>query len=319
MTTQTNQLHVVLGTGPLGCAVMQDLLRRGHIVRMVNRSGRRGDIPAEVAVVAADLYRPEDAREVTRGATSVYQCAQPEYTEWPEKFPPLQRAIVEGVAANGARLIVAENLYMYGQVSDRPMTEDLPNAARTRKGRVRAQMSEELLAAHREGKLKVAIARASDFYGPGALASSPFGERVVYPAMRGKAMQTLGPLDVPHTYTYIGDFGRTLAELGAREDALGQIWHVPNDRPSITNRELGTLFAEALGVTPKFSPATKSMMLLAGLFVPSIREMWEMFYEFEKPFVVDSGKAERLLGLKPTPVKQAVAETVAWFKAHPRK
>ena len=319
MNTPTNQRHVVLGTGPLGCAVMQDLIRRGHTVRMVNRSGKRGEIPAQVEVVAADLYQPAAVREVTRSATSVYQCAQPEYTEWPEKFPPLQRAIVEGVAANGARLIVAENLYMYGEVADRPMTEDLPNAARTRKGRVRAQMSEELLSAHREGKLKVAIARASDFYGPGALASSPFGDRVIFPAMRGKAMQTLGPLDVPHTYTYIGDFGRTLAELGSREDTLGQIWHVPNDRPAITNRELGTLFAEALGFAPKFNPATKPMMLLAGLFIPPIREMWEMFYEFEKPFVVDSGKAERLLGLKPTPVKQAVAETVAWFKAHPHK
>lgn len=318
MITHTNQLHVVLGTGPLAVSVMRDLLKRGHAVRMVNRSGRRGEIPPEVEVVAADLYQAEAVREVTNGAVSVYQCAQPEYTEWAQKFPALQRAIVEGVAANGAKLIVAENLYMYGEVTDRPMTEDLPNAARTRKGRIRAQMSEALLAAHKAGKLRVAIARASDFFGPGALEQSPFGDRVVYSAMAGKAMQTLGPLDVPHTFTYIGDFGRTLAELGCREDALGQIWHVPNDRPTITSRELGTLFAEAIGGPAKFSPATKPMMILAGLFVPPIREMWEMVYEFEKPFVVDSKKAESKLGLKPTPIREAVAETVAWFKTHPK-
>lgn len=315
MTSNTN-LHVVFGAGPLGRAVVADLLRRGRDVRVVTRSGRRGSLPAAVDVVAADLNDAAAVARVTQDAHAAYQCAQPEYTEW-EKFPTLQRAIIDGVAVSGARLIVAENLYMYGAVSDKPMTEDLPHRAHTKKGRIRARMNEELMQAHRDGRIRAAAVRGSDFFGPGALEQSPFGDRVVYPALAGKAMQTIGKLDVPHTYTYVGDFGRALAEAGHRDDALGENWHAPNDRPNITNRELGTLFAEAIGVPPKFSPVNRAMLILAGVFVPVIREMWEMAYEFEQPFVVDSGKITARLGVHPTPIRQAVAETVAWFRANP--
>src|SRR5690349_12487401 len=106
--------HVIFGTGPLAQSVMNALLGKKDVqITMVNRSGNRGDIPQTVEILASDAYDAKQVQAVTKGAAVVYQCAQPAYTEWPTKFPPLQTAILEGTAANGAKLIVGENLYMY--------------------------------------------------------------------------------------------------------------------------------------------------------------------------------------------------------------
>jgi nucleoside-diphosphate-sugar epimerase len=304
------ELHVVFGTGPLGTAVMRELVRRGKRVRMVNRSGR-ADVTDGVEVVGGDAYRPEVTREVCRAAAVVYQCAQPQYHEWPEKFPPLQDSILEGAAGAGARLVVAENLYMYGEV-DGPIHEDLSYAARTRKGKTRAAMAEAVLAAHRSGRVRAAIGRGSDFFGPGAL-DSAMGDRAFLPALVGKPASLAGNIDLPHTYTFIEDFGKALVILGERDEALGQAWHVPNDE-TLTTRQFMTMAFEEIGQPPKMSSMGKLMMRLGGLFIPAARETVEMMYEFEKPFVVDSTRFERTFGVRATPLRDAIRETVAWYR-----
>jgi len=115
--------HVVLGTGAIGRAVAEELVKRGESVRMVNRSGKLDEIPAGVEVKAADLYDQAQVQEVTRGAKVVYQCSQPEYTEWVEKFPALQKSILDGLTGSGAKLVMVENLYMYGDTQGTPLTE----------------------------------------------------------------------------------------------------------------------------------------------------------------------------------------------------
>ncbi len=308
----TNDLHVVLGTGPLGIATAQALLARGRQVRLVNRSGT-ADAPAGAVVERADLYDPAAVSAVAAGAAAVYQCAQPGYAEWVEKFPPLQSAIVEGVARSGAKLIVAENLYMYGPVAG-PIHEDLPMNPSTRKGRVRAAMAEQVAEAHRSGKLRTAAARGSDFYGPGVLGST-LGERVFEPALRGKAAQATGRIDLPHSYTYIGDFGAAMAMLGERDEALGRHWHVPTAAPLTQRALIGMIYAE-LGLPPKVVGVGRVMLSLAGLFIPEARETVEMLYEFEHPFAVDSSRFEAACGLRPTPLAEGIARTVAWYRAH---
>jgi len=308
-----SQVHVVFGTGPLGRSVMQELLARGRTVRMISRSGTMAETPAGVEVIAGDLYDPTFVGRVAQGASAAYQCAQPHYHEWPQEFPPLQAAILEGLTGTSTRLVLAENLYAYGDTHGRPLTEDLPFAAQTRKGKVRAAMSQAALAAHQAGKVQVAIGRGSDFFGPWATDSS-HGDRVFHPALAGKAASFAGSLDVPHTATYIGDFARALAVLGEREEALGKAWHVPNDRPTITQREFAALLFELLGTEARVSSVSKGMMRMAGLFIPGARETVEMMYEFEKPFVVDSTRFESTFGLRATPLTQAIETTLAWYR-----
>lgn len=312
-----SNIHVIFGTGPVGRAVMQELVSHGQSVRMVNRRGEMPDVPPGVEVRAGDAYQREVVRELTRDATIVYQCAQPAYTQWAEKFPTLQAAILEGAAINGAKLVVADNLYMYGAPNGKPIHEAMPYAPHTRKGRTRAEMAEAALAAHQEGRARVVIGRASDFFGPYVL-DSTMGERAIYPALEGKTASLVGNLDMPHTYTYIEDFAKALVLLGERDDAFGQAWHVPNDQPGITQRQFMNLVFEEIGLPPKMSGMGRMMMRIGGLFIPEARESVEMMYEFEKPFVVDSGKFERAFGVRATPLPEAIRRTVDWYRSNPR-
>lgn len=303
-------IHVIFGTGPLGMSVMRELLQRGVTVRMVNRSGK-AEVPQSVEIIAGDAYNTDFTRQVCYGATVVYQCAQPPYQEWVDKFPALQASILEGAASAGARFIVGENLYMYGEVNG-PIHEDLPYNPHTRKGKVRAEMADAVLAAHQQGKVRAAIGRGSDFYGPGVL-DSTLGERAILPALQGKSASLVGQLDIPHTYTVIDDFGKALVILGEQEAALGQAWHVPNP-PTLTQRQLMTLFFEVIGQPPKMSGMGRWMMSIGGLFIPEARESVEMMYEFEKPFVVDHSKYARAFGDHATPHREAVRQTIDWYR-----
>jgi nucleoside-diphosphate-sugar epimerase len=306
-----NELHVVFGTGPVGLAVMDDLVRKGTRVRMVNRSGR-ADVAEGVEVVGGDAADSTFTREVSAGASVVYFALNPPYNRWPELFPSLQAGVLEGAASAGAKLIAVENLYMYGPTGGRPLTEDLPYAANTRKGAVRAGMSRELMEADASGKVRVAIGRASDFFGPRVLASAA-GEQIFGRAVEGKSAQVAGDPDQPHTYTYAPDIGKGLVILGEREEALGRAWHLPSPETVTTRRFVEMIFEEA-GGPARIQTAPKFVLRVMGLFNPPLREMIEMLYEFEEPFVVDHSDFEQAFGMSATPLKQAIGETLRWYR-----
>jgi len=310
----TNELHVVLGTGPVGKAIARELVKMGKTVRMVNRSGKAAELPNTVEVVKGDVYNAANVAELTKGATTVYQCAQPGYTKWVEKFPSLQAAVLEGVAASGAKLVVMENVYMYGDPNGRPITETLPYDAHTKKGKVRAAMSEALMTADRSGKVRVAIGRASDFIGPEYYIGA---DQLIYPAIQGKTANALGNLDALHSFTFVPDIGKALATLGTHDEAFGQIWHIPSPAP-LTQRQLVAMIYKEAGQPLRVRAGGRLILSIMGLFNPNVREIVEMLYEFQKPFVLDSSKFEKTFGIKATPIEQAVRETVAYFKAHPK-
>ena len=308
-----SDLHVIFGNGAIGRAIANELIHRKKQVRVVNRTGNMLNPPVGIELVAADLYHPGEVRSVSKDAVVVYQCAQPAYYEWPQKFPSLQSSIIEGLTGGTAKLVLVENMYMYGDTNGKILKEDLPYAAQTRKGRTRAKLSRAALEAHQQGKLRVTAGRASDYFGPWGT-SSAMGDRVFPPLLKGKSAQVGGRLEVPHTYTYVPDFGKALVILGEKGEADGQAWHVPNDMPAITQGEFIRCFCEEAGVEPKISTMGKFMMSIGGLFIPEARESVEMMYEFEKPFIVDSSKFEKTFGMKATPLPVALRETAAWYK-----
>lgn len=309
------ELHVIFGTGPVGQAVARELVKRGKTAKMVNRSGKRpGGVPDGVTVMAGDVFDVNVAKTLAHGATHVYQCTNPPYDKWPEQFPALQASTLAAAASAGAKYLVMENVYMYGDTNGQPIREDSPYHAHTKKGRVRAQMAKDVLAAHQAGQVRAASARASDFYGPGVL-SSAAGDRMFGFAVEGKAASAAGNLDAKHSYTYIEDIGTALVILGERDEALGQVWHVPN-ADATTTRQFVNLIFEELQQPARMSAVSQRMMRLAGLFIPGARETVEMFYEFEKDFVVDSSKFTRTFGLQATAYREAIKHTVAWYKAN---
>jgi nucleoside-diphosphate-sugar epimerase len=311
--TDNEELHVVFGTGAVGMAVMDALIRRGlRRVRMVNRSGR-ARVPDGVEIVGGDATDEAFAREASEGASVVYFALNPHYNKWPELFPRLQAGVLEGAASAGAKLIAMENLYMYGPTGGRPITEDLPHAPNTRKGRVRAMMSNELMEAHTSGRVRVAIGRASDFFGPRVLTSAA-GEQVFGRAVQGKSAQVAGDPEQPHTYSYAPDIGKELVILGEREEALGRrAWHLPSPE-TLATRQFVEMIFEEVGKPARVQAASKILLWAMGIFNPGLREIVEMLYEFEEPFVVDDSRFEREFGEQATPLREAIQRTVRWYR-----
>jgi len=306
-----SSLHAVFGTGAVGMAVMEALVRRGYRVRMVNRSGH-ASVPSGVEVVGGDASDPGFSCQAATGASVLYQCLNPPYHRWVELFPALQAGVLAAAESTEAKLVVMENVYMYGLPQGRPLTEDRPYVAHTKKGRLRAMMTNELLDAHRRG-VRMTIGRASDYFGPRGGAQSILGDRVIPPALAGKPAQLLGNPDLPHTYTYIPDIGEALVLLGERDEALGQPWHLPNPE-TLTTRQLVELIYQQADYPPKLRVAPKLLLRLMGLFNPTVRELVEMTYEFEEPFIVDSTKFQTQLGMTATPIQDALAQTVEWYQ-----
>ncbi|MBP6673434.1 MAG: NAD-dependent epimerase/dehydratase family protein, partial [Bacteroidetes bacterium] len=225
-----------------------------------------------------------------------------------------QNAILTAAMRVNAPVVIGENLYMYGDTDGAPLTEDLPYRAKTRKGKVRGQMALDALKMHRDGKVRVVIGRASDFFGPGVRASA-MGERVFIPALNGKSASLLGNIDLPHTFSYIGDVGKALVMLGEHEETYGEAWHLPS-APAVSQRAMAELIFSQIGTKPKIRSAGKWMMALAGLFVPAAKEIVEMMYEFEKPFVMDSSKFERRFNVTATKTDIAIRNTIEWYHHH---
>ena len=304
--------HVVLGAaGGTGSAVVHELAARGSSVRAVTRGGM-ADAPEGVEQVAADVGTTEGARRACEGAAVVYHCAQPGYTQWPELFPPMTQAVIDGAAAAGAKLVFADNLYAYGP-PDGPMTEETPQRARGKKGGTRIEMAAAVLGAHADGRLRCTIGRSSDYYGPRGTTSN-VGENIMKPVVRGKRARWLGSLDQPHTLNYLEDMARALVTIGERDAADGQVWHLPAAEP-LTGRQFLALLFEAAGHPPKVGVASRPLIRIAGLFNPLIRELNETLYQFERPFVSDSSKFQGAFGpFEPTPHPEAVRRTVDWFQ-----
>ncbi|SNT57958.1 Nucleoside-diphosphate-sugar epimerase [Asanoa hainanensis] len=296
-------MHVIVGAGAVGSTTARQLAEAGEQVRLVTRSGS-GPVHPNIERVAADAGTA--LTKLSKDAVAIYNCANPPYHTWPTDWPPMAEAMLAAAEASGAPLAITGNLYVYGPV-DRPMTEDLPLAAPTVKGRVRVKMWEDAVAAYRSGRISgVTEVRGSDYLSP--------RYSVIEMAMPGlRANKTIwlpGPLDNPHTFTYTGDMGAALIALARDPRAWGQAWHVPSPAP-MTLREVVTKVAQVGGYPlPRLRSYPKAAIRAAGLFDRRTREFVEMSYQWERPFVLDTTLAEATFGLSATPVDEAVRASI---------
>lgn len=306
-------LHVVFGAGQVGRAVASRLAGTGSAVRAVSRQ-RPAELAARVDWRSADLTDAHAAIDAAEGAAVVYQCLNVPYTRWPELFPPLQRNVLAAAGYADALLVTLENVYGYGPTAGKPMTEDLPLDATTSKGRTRAAMTDELLAAAQGGRVRIAIGRASDFFGPG-VTESTLGGRVFGNAVAGKRADFIGNPDLPHTYSYVPDIATGLVTLGTDERAVGQVWHLPGPETASTRAVL-ELVAREVGHPVGVRNVPKRLLTVLGVVSPMMRGLAEMSYEFEQPFVLDTSKYQATFATATTPLSTAISDTIAWYQTH---
>jgi len=308
-----SELHVIFGTGPVGCWTARALREMDLTVRAINRSGKRPVLmPEKVEIVKADASAPKQAIEAAQGAAVIYQALNPPYHKWHELFSGLQAGAMAAAKASGARYVSIENLYMYD--SSKPITENSPQTPKAKKGELRKKMGEEVMTAHRRGEIQATALRSSDYYGPG-VEGSALGERVFGNMVAGKKAQLSGSDQMPHSWAYIEDVGKATAILGTRDEALGKVWIAPH-ATGTTQAEIIRLAATELGTAPAYSTMGTFMMWFGGLFVPEAREMVEMMYEFNAPFVVDSSNFEEIFSMQATPIETGVKATLDWYKNH---
>jgi len=302
-----NPLHVVFGTGQIGTRIAKQIIARGDRVRVVSRSGAAITGAESVIGDARDLGF---AAQAARGADVVYDTTNPLYQHWKRDLLALGRGPLHAATTAGAKLVALDCLYMYG-APDGPMTEDAPVRPNSRKGALRAELAELRLSALRRGDTRVAIARACDFFGPG-LPASWFSERFFTRVLAGKPGECLGDPDMPHSYTYADDVARALVTLADASDANG-VWHVPTVAAE-TTRQLAARIGAALGTSVAVTRMSPLLLRALGLVLPFMRELPEMAYQWETPFVIDDRKFRTRFGLAPTPIDDQVAATVAWAR-----
>lgn len=307
-------VHVVFGAGQVGPLVAQLLRLRGKRVRIVRRSA--GTVGVEGAEqVRADAMDPAACAEATRDAETVYHCINTPYFAkvWEQTLPRIQANLVAAAGGAGARLVVLDNLYAYGRTGGQPMDESTPQRPSSRKGAIRARLHDALMEAAARGEVRVAVGRGSDFFGPGAGAGSHLGERFWKGVLAGGAGSVLVDPDTRHTYHFTRDVAAGLAALGLDAGADG-LFMLPCEG-AVTTRELVGRFAEALGRPIALRRLPPWLLSAAGVLFPLMRELGEMQYQWEEPFLVSDAKFRARFGTISTPLDEAARQTVAWARA----
>jgi nucleoside-diphosphate-sugar epimerase len=294
--------HVVVGSGPIGSSIARLLADQGSSVRMITRSGG-GPAHPLIERVAADASDASRLTSLTAGAETIYNCANPRYTEWEKLWFPLNDAMIGAAKAAGAVYVITGNLYVYGPQPGGHMTENSPLAAVGRKGKVRIKMWRDALASG----VRTVEVRGSDYLGAGAIGVF---SSVLLPAIaNGRTAYAPANVNLPHSFTYTGDMARTMIALAHDERAWGRAWHAPT-APAITIRELADRYCDLVGKPRlKIRNLPRFVMRTAGLIQPMARELAEMDYQFYAPFHLDSSLTERTFGLSPTPIEVGLRET----------
>lgn len=309
----SSQLHTVLGaSGAVGQAVIAELQTRKLPIRAVSRSVH---IP-DVENIQANLLNSDEAKQAIQGSAYVYLCVGLPYDTqvWQQDWPVLMQTVIEACAATDARLIFLDNVYMYGPAPLAvPFDETHSQAPTSNKGQVRKTTAALLLSAIEKGTVRAVIGRSADFYGPGAV-FSPFYISFLERMLAGKAPQSIAVPNVPHTYAHVGDNGRALVALALDEDAYGQSWHLPVG-PPITVEAMNDVFNQVLGSNYQVSFLPNWLRGILSLFIKPLREMKEMMYQYETPYVMDSQKfLTHFPDFEVTPYEQGVREMIESFR-----
>ncbi|SDL59171.1 NAD-dependent epimerase/dehydratase family protein [Arthrobacter sp. ok362] len=306
---QSSSLYVVTGAGPVGWTVAEQLAAAGHRVRILTRSGS-GPAHPLVEKLSIDVSEPDRLDEAFHGATAVFHCihgSRYNADVWAKELPAAEQNVLAAAGAAGAVVVFPESLYSYS-APERPMTEQGPREAHGGKRGIRTA----LLKARAASTTATVSVVASDFFGP-RVRGAHSGERMVKPVLAGKSLMVVGRADQPHSFTYVPDLAAAMIAAADRPQVWNRVWHAPTG-PALTQREIAGAFAKAAGArAPRVTALPGWAMRGMGVFSPDMRELAETLYQFQQPFVMESAASQAALGLRPTPLHEAAAATVAWW------
>lgn len=257
-------------------------------IQLVSRNPKKVN-PTD-KLFSADLLDAQQAKAAVAGADIVYLTAGlPMDTErWVEQWPIMMSNVIAACAAHGARLVFFDNTYMYPQTAE-PHTEHTPFKPNGAKGRVRAQIANQLLQAMQEGKVEAMICRAPEFYGPGKTQSIT-NSTIIDNVSKGNPARVFLRDDTLRSLIYTPDASRAMALLGNTPDAWGQTWHLPCDDNRLTYRQFIALAAEVFGTSGDYKILKQWQLSLAGLVNKTARGAAELLPRYRVDNLFDSSK-----------------------------
>lgn len=308
---------IVLGaTGGTGAAITAELVERGVETVGFGRSRQKLEQlaailgnPKHLTLAAGDAFRTEDIMAAAEGADVLFHSANVPYHEMVSKLIPLGESVMDAAHRLGLKVVVVDGIYPYGRRTVDKATEEHPKRPHTRKGKIRLAY-EQMLFDKRWGRTQTMIVRLPDYYGPTANQASYLGSTLEAIAA-GKPAVFVGNMRVPREFVYLPDAAKMIVELASRDFAYGQNWHIPGPG-TISGRGLVRIAQQAAGVTKPVIPLGKAGLSLIGLLMPVMKEVVEMLYLTEEPFVLNGEKYEALIGPIPvTPFEEGIAATIA--------
>lgn len=304
-------LQTVLGAGgTIGVDLAKILPEYADRVRLVSRTPEK--IEPSNEVFAADLLVAEAVDAAVAGSTVVYLVAGLPYKAkiWRAHWPVVMRNAIDACRKHDARLVFFDNIYMYDRDRLSPMDENTPVRPTSAKGKVRAEIAGQLMDAVQKGDVEALIARCADFYGPGKQPNSVLTQTVFERLAAGNAARWLLSAAHKHSFTYTPDASLGTALLGNTPDAYGGIWHLPTAANPPTGREWVEIIARELDVEPRVRVVSDLVMRLTGLFVPPLREIREMAYQYDRDYDFVSDKFNRRFNFEPTPYVDGIRAVI---------
>ena len=305
MKTQT-----ILGSGgAIGTHLAEELRSYTQSVRLVSRNPL--SVHPKDELRALDLTTEQAVDDAVKGSEVVYVTIGFPYNikVWRKNWPSFINHVVQACLRYECKLVFFDNIYMYDPSALRFLTEDAPVNPPSKKGKVRADILRIIQNAESRHGLQATIARSADFYGPGISETSIFSEMILNPLAQNKKATWMGDPACFHSFTYTPDAAKATALLGNSDLAYGETWHLPTAAP-LTGKEWIDLTAEILGVESKLRTISSGMLKFLGIFVPVLREMPEMLYQYDRDYVFDSSKFEQAFKMKPTSVRKALGEII---------
>ena len=307
-------MQTILGSGgAIGTELAKALSRFTNEIRLVSRNPRK--VNDTDSLFPADLSAQEQVEQAVQGSVICYLTLGYDYNTklWQEKWPPLIRNVVEACIKHQSKLVFFDNVYAIGGDNVKRITESSPISPSSKKGKVRAYVDKHILESVEKGKLTAILARAPDFFGP--IKDKSVLMNLIYDNLaKGKKAQWFCNADVVHTTGFAPDLAQGTAILGNAPEAFNQVWNLPVDSKALTGREWVKLFADEMNTSAEVQVLPGLGMGALGLFVPVLKEMYEMRYQFDREYYFDSTKFVTKFDYTATTNKEAVKKTVTKLK-----
>lgn len=313
-----NKYLIIGATGALGHAFATALQEAGEQATLLVRD-RRNALAAfpdtrGFTIIEGDVNDTILLKRIAEGCGFIFHGANASYEHWAAAMPVMTKSVIEAAEHSGATVIFPGNNYNFGK-TDQPISEITPFNPAAPLGKVRVDLEKMLQRATDQGRIRTLVVRMAEIWGPN-VTNKQFAP-VFENALKGKAMPWLISSEPAQQLLYAPDAGRAMVAL--TQDRERDDYEVFNVGGTLVHSIRSWLeqIADVAGVPTKISVAPKAMVFLLGRVIPVMREVASLAYKFETTVVLNDAKFRAAHpDFVQTPMKDAIAETLEWFKAN---